>query len=156
MLPRVYVETSIPSAYVSTRTDSGSLFRREITRRWWDGLRDRFEISASDNVVTELSAGLWPGQSEALELVSQIPKLAINERILDVMTTYIRERLVPDLPGGDALHLAIACVHAVDFLLTWNIRHLANRNKVGHLKVINSRLRISTPQIVTPEALWTD
>jgi len=156
MPARVYVETSVPSAYVSTRTDPGSVFRREVTRRWWAEQREQFETLISDNVVIELADGKWPGQDEALHLVAPVPKLAIDDTILRVMETYITERLVPDAPGGDALHLAVACAHEVDFLLTWNIRHLANPNKTAHLIVINRRLRIGTPQIVTPDALWTE
>jgi hypothetical protein len=66
------------------------------------------------------------------------------------------EHLVPSDVSGDALHLAVACVHEVDFLLTWNIRHLANPNKLDHLTVINRRLGLLTPQIVTPEMLWLE
>lgn len=156
MLARVYIETSVPSAFVSTRTDPGSLYRRDVTRRWWTEQIELSEVFISDNVVVELADGDWPGQEEALDLVKSIPKLVIDDSILAIMETYIRERLIPEAPGGDALHLAVACAHAVDFLLTWNIRHLANPNKLTHLKVINGRLRIVTPQIVTPDAIWVE
>ena len=73
-----------------------------------------------------------------------------------VARRYIQENLVPADIRGDALHLAVACVHEMDFLLTWNIRHLANPNKTGHLTVINRRLGLLTPQIVTPEMLWME
>ena len=69
---------------------------------------------------------------------------------------YVDELLVPGDVGGDAIHLAIACANEMDFLLTWNIRHLANPNKVDHLTVINRRLGLLSPQIVTPEALWME
>lgn len=127
-----------------------------MTRQWWSEQRSRYDVVISDSVLAELEDGDWPGQEEAITLVAGIPKLATDEEILNVMRTYIEEWLVPDALGGDALHLAIACSHGVDFLLTWNIRHLANPNKTTHLTVINKRLRISTPQIVTPEALWME
>ncbi|MCK6483433.1 MAG: hypothetical protein L6R00_04770 [Phycisphaerae bacterium] len=63
---------------------------------------------------------------------------------------------MPDDLPGDATHLAVACVQEVDFLLTWNIRHLANPNKLDHLTIINRRLGLLTPQIVTPEMLWEE
>jgi hypothetical protein len=68
----------------------------------------------------------------------------------------IEEHLVPDDVRGDALHLAVASVHEFDFLLTWNIRHLANPNKVNHLAAINRRLGLLNPVIVTPEMLWLE
>jgi len=73
-----------------------------------------------------------------------------------VAARYVQERLAPADLFGDATHLAAACVYEVDFLLTWNIRHLANPNKLDHLTVINRRLGLLTPQIVTPEMLWME
>ena len=68
----------------------------------------------------------------------------------------MRERLVPGDVQGDALHLALACVYEFDFLLTWNIRHLANPNKLAHLTIISRRLGLPTPQVVTPEMPWLE
>lgn len=63
---------------------------------------------------------------------------------------YVRNRLMPAEAGGDAFHLAMASVHAIDFLLTWNCRHLANANKMEHLRVINTRMGLSVPIVTTP------
>jgi hypothetical protein len=104
----------------------------------------------------ELEKGDWPGQSEALALLESIPELTVDGEVLAVASRYVEERLVPAGLGGDAAHLAVACVHQMDFLLTWNIRHLANPNKLNHLTIINRRLGLLTPQIVTPEMLWLE
>jgi hypothetical protein len=156
MTSQVYIETTIPSAHATTRTDPGSLYRREKTREWWTAQLLRYESQISDAVMLELGRGTWPGKEDALQLVYPLPRLEIDEEVLAVARRYVAERLVPEDLGGDALHLAIACVHEVDFLLTWNIRHLANPNKLGHLTVINRRLGLLTPQIVTPETLWLE
>jgi len=152
----VYVETTIPSAYVTTRTDPASLFRRQITREWWRDQARCYELMIADNVVLELRNGDWDGREEALALVEPLPRLAIDAEVLAIAQRYVREKLVPSDLAGDAMHLAAACVHEVDYLLTWNIRHLANPNKTEHLVVINRKLGLLTPQIVTPEALWMD
>ena len=152
----VYVETSVPSAYVSTRTDPSSLHRPNATREWWESQRKHYDLSTSDAVIIELREGDWPGQAEAIGLVQGIQKLLVDDEIAAIAERYIRERLVPDDLFGDAMHLAIACTHELDFLLTWNIRHLANVNKVRHLTVINRRMGLLTPLIVTPEMLWMD
>ncbi len=156
MAARVYIETTVPSAHVTARTDPGSLYRRAATRDWWAKQLPRYECLTSDGVVLELRAGDWPGQNDAIELVDVLPRLDIDEEVLGVAARYVEERLVPADLDGDAMHLAVACVHAVSFLLTWNIRHLANPNKLDHLTVINRRLGLLTPQIVTPEMLWQD
>lgn len=152
----VYIETTIPSAYVTTRTDPASLFRREITHQWWHQQLEQYDAYVSEAVLVELEQGEWPRQSEALALVGSLPRLPIDEEVLAVATRYVDDLLVPHQISGDAAHLAVACVQQVDFLLTWNIRHLANPNKLTHLTVINRRMGLLTPQIVTPEMLWLE
>ena len=156
MSTQIYIETSVPSAYVTTRSDPGSLHRRAVTREWWDRQLPHYEAWISDNVVLELRDGDWPGQDDALRLVDPLSRLDVDAEVLGVATRYVDEKLVPGGLGGDATHLAVACVYEMDFLLTWNIRHLANPNKLNHLMAINRRLGLLTPQIVTPEMLWLE
>ncbi len=152
----VYIETTVPSAFVSTRTDAGSVYRRDATREWWQAQLHRYDAHISDVVVLELRGGDWPGKTEALTLVDPLPRLRVDAEVLAVARRYVDERLVPAGLSGDAAHLAAASVHGTDFLLTWNIRHLANPNKTHHLTVINRRLGLLTPQIVTPDMLWLE
>ena len=147
MAGRVYVETTIPSAYVSTRTDPSSVHRRELTRAWWADQSPRYDVWISEAVVLELAQGDWP---------APLQRVAVTEEAANVARRYVQERLVPGNLQGDALHLAMACVYEFDFLLTWNIRHLANPNKMAHLTVVNRRLGLLTPQVVTPEVLWLE
>jgi hypothetical protein len=156
MAAAVCIETTIPSAYVANRPDAGSVHRRDATRQWWDEQRNLYELLTSDTVLLELQAGDWPGRQEATALVEALPRLLVDDEVYAVAARYVAEKLVPAGLGGDATHLAVACVHEVDFLLTWNIRHLANPNKLDHLAVINRRLGLLTPKIVTPEALWME
>jgi hypothetical protein len=152
----VFIETSVPSAYVSRREDASSVHRREATRLWWREQLLLYTAFVSDGVLVELGKGDWPGKGEALALVENLAKLVGDEEAIAVARRYMQEHLVPEDLGGDALHLATACVNEMDFLLTWNIRHLANPNKQEHLTVINRRLGLLTPIIVTPEMLWLE
>ena len=156
MASTVYIETTVPSAHVTTRTDPGSVHRRAVTQTWWREQLGKYEPWTSENVLAELDEGDWPGKERALELLRAIPLVPIDDEVGAVAERYIKELLVPSALGGDAVHLAAACVHEMDFLLTWNIRHLANPNKLHHLTVINRRLGLLTPQIVTPEMLWLE
>ena len=156
MPPSVYLETTIPSAYVTMRSDAGSRHRCAITRQWWREQLDLYDVWISDSVMLELEQGDWPGKPEALALVEPFRRLPIDDEVIAVAQRYVEERLVPAGLGGDAAHLAAACVHEMDFLLTWNIRHLANPNKLNHLTVINRRMGLLTPQVVTPEMLWLE
>jgi len=156
MASSVFIETSVPSAYVSVRQDPSSVHRREATRQWWGEQISLYAPYVSEGVIDELALGNWPGKSEALALVEPLPRLVIDLEVTTVARRYVEERLVPQKLGGDALHLATACVYEFDFLLTWNIRHLANPNKQEHLTIINRRLGLLTPIIVTPEMLWME
>lgn len=152
----VYLETTIPSALVSTRTDPASVYRREATQSWWQDQLGRYDVWTSDAVVLELEQGAWPGQREALQRVEPLRRVPISDEVLGVARRHIRERLVPADLAGDATHLAAVCVYEMDYLLTWNIRHLANPNKTAHLAAVNRRMGLVTPQIVTPEMLWLE
>lgn len=76
--------------------------------------------------------------------------LEITPAVIDVVDTYIARHVMPADPVGDALHLAVASVHRCDFLVTWNCRHLANANKFGHIRRVNTLLGLYVPTLVTP------
>jgi hypothetical protein len=156
MAPSVYIETSVPSAYATTRTDPGSMHRKAVTRDWWRDQLLIYDASTSDAVLLELRSGEWPGQADAIAIMEPLPRVEIDDEVLAVAARYVAERLVPADVAGDATHLAAASMHEMDFLLTWNIRHLANPNKQEHLMVINRRLGLIAPVIVTPEMLWME
>ena len=107
-------------------------------------------------MLIELADGDWPGKTGAIALVDPLPRLEVNADVMAIAGRYIAEHLMPVDLAGDAVHLAAASVHEMDFLLTWNIRHLANPNKMEHLTVINRRLGLFTPAVVTPEMLWLE
>jgi hypothetical protein len=79
-----------------------------------------------------------------------LPVLRVNEAIAEIVNSYIRHKLMPGDPGGDALHLALASYHKCDFLVTWNCQHLANANKFGHIRRLNVMLGLFVPAVVTP------
>ena len=87
---------------------------------------------------------------EGVTLVEEPPGLT------EVVEYYIEHRLMPAESGGDAVHLALASMHSIDFLLTWNCRHLANANKTQHLAVLNGRLRLHVPVVTTPLTLMPE
>lgn len=146
----VYIETSIPSFYYEVRTEVGNVACREWTRQWWNEHLTNYDVYTSEAVIEELEGGMFPGRVDALKLIEPLPLLDINESIADIVATYISHHIMPNDPAGDALHLAIASFHKCDFLLTWNCRHLANANKFGHIRRINTLLGLYVPALVTP------
>jgi len=124
--------------------------RRLWTRQWWDELRHEYTLTTSIAVLDELDAGDYPVKEDALSLVRDLPLVSVNEAIGDIVQAYIEHKVMPKDPLGDALHLALASYHKCDFLLTWNCNHLANANKFGHIRRVNTMLGLYVPLLVTP------
>ena len=122
--PRVYVETTVPSFYHEERTAPAIVARREWTQRWWDSAPDRYELVTSPAVLDELTGGI-PERISAkrLALIRGLPLLPVESAIAEIVQGYIRHKVMPADPGGDALHLALAFYHKCDFLVTWNCQH---------------------------------
>ncbi len=150
MKPSVYVETSIPSFYFEVRTEPEMVARRQWTREWWDDHLHAYDVFTSEAVIEEIEAGAYEAKDDALALIANLPLLDINEAIAETAESYIAHHVMPHDPAGDALHLAIASWHKCDFLVTWNCSHLANANKFGHIRRINTLLGLYIPSLVTP------
>lgn len=123
---------------------------RIATRQWWEDQRQQYELWTSRFVDEELAHAPASKRTLAEELIRDVSRLAELKEVSQVARMYVRNRLMPAEAGGDAFHLAMASVHAIDFLLTWNCRHLANANKMEHLRVINTRMGLSVPIVTTP------
>jgi hypothetical protein len=150
MKAKVYVETTIPSFYHETRSEPDMVARRQWTQQWWESASDDYELVTSIAVLEELAQGDYSSKNIALEMMSHLPLVEIQPQIIGIVQTYIRYKVMPNDPAGDALHLALASYHKCDFLLTWNCNHLANANKFGHIRQVNTLLGLYVPALVTP------
>jgi len=151
--PVVYIETTIPNFYHDLRSSEAVATRRAWTRMWWASAADKYDRLTSEIVVEELSAGTSKLVPLRLALLKDLPQIAVTVNVEDVARTYIHNKLMPAHPGGDAFHLALASYFDCDFIVTWNCRHLANPNKFAHIRELNRRLGLPTPEIVTPQQL---
>ena len=154
--PTVYIETSVISAYFEERTDLVSQTQRLWTRQWWDELRPDYKVVTSQAVLDELASPNYPYSSLTLELLKPIPKVSMETEIKQIVKIYLQNRLMPNDPLGDALHLALASYHHCDYLLTWNCKHLANPNKFQQIRWCNQSLGLYVPTLVTPNQLIGD
>jgi hypothetical protein len=110
----------------------------------------RYTLVSSAPVLDELLRGDYTSKGAALELAQELRLLEIVPPIAEIVEVYIRHRLMPEDPSGDALHLALASYHKCEFLVTWNCRHLANANKYGHIRRVNNLLGLYVPVLATP------
>jgi predicted nucleic acid-binding protein len=149
----VYVETSILSAYVDERDNIASRFQRRETIYWWRHERNHFRLFCSELVLAELERAAFPGQRRAIKLAMSLPFLSVTDAVISAGKYYAEHRAMPRGDIGDAYHLALASVHEVDYLLTWNCKHLANVNKIEHVRTLNARLGLMMPTLLTPPML---
>jgi hypothetical protein len=155
-MARVYLETSFFSACVTTRTDVDSQSWKGRSLSWLKTQAPRHELRISAEVIGELSSPGFAKREEALAFTSGFPLLPINEEVLQLAQFLIAQRLMPGPLKGDALHVAVAAYHSMEYILTWNVKHLANPNKRVHLARILTDLGKPVPAIVTPDVLWED
>ena len=150
MQKRIYIETTIPSAYYTLRMDEGSLIRQRLTRQWWEEYADQFILTSSIAVATELRRARSKGTQERLKLLEGVELFASTSEIQQIAQAYIDKLIMPQDPLGDALHLAIASFHKIDALLTWNLAHIANPNKFDFITRINRELGLPMSLLTTP------
>lgn len=150
--PTIYIETTIPNFFFDFKNQSAE--KKVDTVFFWDNNLKDFEPVISLAVIRELSAtpdAKW--KTELLKFVSNIKNIEINQNIVTLAEKYVKENLIPQNYSADAVHLATASIHKIDYLLTWNIQHLAHPTKRKLLRDYNISQDLYVPEIVTPKEL---
>jgi hypothetical protein len=154
MKPRVYVETSVIS-YLTSRPSRDLIVaaNQQITRDWWDSRRSEFELYVSQLVIQEASAGDENAAQHRLQAIDQMPLLELNEAALALAETLVKDGPLPQEAVEDALHIAAATVNGLDYLLTWNFRHIANATMRYRIERVCRSEGYEPPIICTPQEL---
>ncbi|MGE0086939.1 MAG: PIN domain-containing protein [Desulfococcaceae bacterium] len=150
----VYLDTTIPSYYFDEREKVK--FQSEITKKWFSEEADKYQIYLSEATLGELNAGNYPNKEKIMEFSLRFEVLPTEKQIADITENYIQNYVMPKDRQGDALHLAFASYYKIDFLLTWNCNNLSNANKKQHIRIINTRMNLSIPEIITPLQLFSE
>ena len=154
MRPRVYIETTVPSYLtVWPSRDLIQAAHQQVTREWWDRHRPGFDAVVSQLVIDECAAGDPAAAAARLAAVADLPLLAATEAAGLLARELIAGVPLPPRAAADALHLATAAVHGVEFLLTWNCTHLANAVLRGRVEAVCRSRGYRAPAICTPEEL---
>lgn len=151
MKPKIYIETSIIS-YLTARPSNNLIAAawQKETIDWWEYQRSRFSLYISEIVIEEASRGDSKAASKRLEALAGLPILPLNKEAVELSKTLIQEGGIPKKALDDALHVAIAAVHGIDFLLTWNCRHIDNAEMKPKIRNICQRQGFRCPEIATP------
>jgi predicted nucleic acid-binding protein len=157
MKKSVYVETSIPS-YLTSRTsrDIRAAAWQQITEEWWEVARKDYSLFISELVIVEASAGNPDAAGRRLAVLKDIPALEIDEEVQALAERLISNGGIPAAAEADALHVAVASVHRIDYLLTWNCRHIDNAARKPMIRSICLDSGYTYPEICTPMELLTE
>jgi len=150
----VYIETTVIS-YL-TAWLSRDLIRaahQQITQEWWNSRRNDFEIYVSEFVVNEASAGDAEAAEKRLEALENVALLDVNADVENLAKKLIADRALPPKAVTDALHIAVAAIHGIDYLLSWNCKHIANAEMQRAIEKVCEEQGCKCPKICTPEEL---
>lgn len=153
MKPKVYLETSIIS-YLAARPSRDIIIaaHQELTNEWWENRRKRFELFVSQLVIQEAKAGDKNAAQKRLDILEPIPLLELNDKVISLARILMNEA-IPQKAVEDALHIAVAAIHGMDYLLTWNCKHIANAEKEHAIAAVCRSSNFEPPIICTPEEL---
>lgn len=154
---KVYIETSVVS-YLTGNPSQNLIVAawQSITNEWWDLRKKDFELYSSELVFEEASSGNKEAADKRLEVISSIPLLEITEKTKELANLLITQKILPSKAVDDALHIAIATEHNIDYLLTWNCRHLDNAEIKPIVRDLFYREGYTCPEICTPNELLGD
>ena len=154
MAPKIYLETTIIS-YLAARPskDLITAAHQQVTHDWWQNRRRDFDLFSSQLVIQESSAGDAAVAQTRLQLLSDISLVQVNVDCVSLARALVERGPIPEKATVDALHIAIATVHGMDYLLTWNCKHIANAEMQTAVNRICRSAGYEPPVICTPEEL---
>lgn len=150
----VYLESSVVSYYANKMSaDLKVAAEQKITQDWWASMLPQFDVFISDFVLQEVALGQKDEAAARVKVAQQFTVLPESSAIYGLAAEYIKKLSLPKDDEIDAFHLAMAAVHEVDFLLSWNCKHIANALKYRKIREINQKLGFYVPVICTPREL---
>lgn len=151
MKRRVYIETSVAS-YLTARPSRDLVVaaHQELTVEWWTNHRRRFDLYISDIVLREAAQGDPLAAAKRLAVLEGIDVLALDDSARELARLFVERRLIPEKAVEDAFHVAVATTQGMNFVLTWNCRHIANAEVTGRIEALCLELGYWMPTLCTP------
>ena len=153
--PRVYLETSVISYLVGWLNQRSILVahNQEFTREWWSLRRSQFELFSSAIAVNEAKKGEALRAEERLRFLAETTLLDVTETAIALSFELLRSTRIPAKADVDALHVAVAAIHGMDYLLSWNCTHIVNANILPKVYEVCRASGYEPPLICTPQEL---
>jgi predicted nucleic acid-binding protein len=152
--PKVYVETSVIS-YLTSRPSQNIIMagHQQITYDWWQTAYNRFELVASQLVIQEASKGDPKASQERLNVLNELTLLEVTDHVIALAQQFVNSSAIPQKAIEDAIHIAISVVHGIEYLVTWNCKHIANIMMRPIIEAVCRKNGYEPVLICTPEQL---
>lgn len=154
MKPKVYIESSVVSYLVARPSnDLIKAARQAITEAWWADSLHHYSIYVSELVEQEIAQG-HPGAAEKrLAITENIPNLSVSQEAQSIAQQLLSMKAIPPNSEEDALHIGIAAANGIEFLLTWNFKHINNASTKTVIRNVIEELGYQCPELCSPEEL---
>ncbi len=150
----VYIETSVVSYLTALPArDLLAAAWQNATSRWWETQRQRFELFTSQLVIDEARKGHPDAAQRRLAVLETIAHIPMPDPVTDLAISLLTEGALPEKATDDALHVAVSAYHGIDYLLTWNCRHIDNAEMKPLMRSVCAVHGYSCPEICTPMEL---
>lgn len=135
----IYIETTIPS-FLTARPSNSVIIagRQQVTRQWWEERKECYRLFVSQYVLDEVLDGNPEAAQKRVDILDGIDVLEIDDEVILLTQTILDAGALPPKAGTDAGHIAVAARHGIDFLMTWNCRHIANAELLRRINYIVS------------------
>lgn len=154
MKPRLYLETTIPSYLVARPSrDLRLAADQETTQQWWESERHDYDLFISQSVVFEVRRGDANFAATRLDRLGGIPLLPRTPEASTLITHLLTSGIIPSVAEVDAVHIGLAAAHGMNFLLTWNCRHINNHHIRARIERACAAFGLVCPDICTPAEL---
>ena len=154
MNPRLYLETTIPSYLVARPSlDVRLLADQQATREWWELARHNYDLFISESVLLEVSRGDATFAAARLAALRDIPVLRDVPLAAELTQRLLDEAIIPPQVAEDATHLGLAAAHGMEYLLTWNCRHINNPMLRRRIERVCAACGLECPVICSPVEL---
>ncbi|MYF11235.1 MAG: type II toxin-antitoxin system VapC family toxin [Gammaproteobacteria bacterium] len=150
----VYIESSVIS-YLAARPSRDLVIagHQAVTAEWWKNHRSRYDVYVSPLVEEEISAGDASAAAERLAVIADIPSVSIAPEAGSLASAILSSKAVPTNSVRDALHIAIAATQGIDYLITWNFKHINNASTRNMIVSVVSDSGLICPVLCSPEEL---
>ena len=154
----IYIDATIVS-YLTSKPTRNLLAAawNEITVNWWENKRSKFDLYISALVVDEVSRGDGLASTRRLQALKEIPYVVINDEVVAIAKVLVQKKgPIPEKAINDAMHIALAAVHNIDYLLTWNFRHLDNAETKPRVREIALFMVTNARRFALHRSLWEE